>query len=408
MAVNLLPPVAADLQAIDGIRLATASAGIKKAGRQDVVLVEIADGSHTAAVYTRNAFCAAPVVLCREHQKQAAPRYLLINSGNANAGTGEQGMQAAKQSCLAVANIAGVEAEAVLTFSTGVIGQQLPVDKIEAALPAAFSNLQADNWFAAANAIMTTDTIAKARSVQCQLNGQTVTLTGIAKGSGMIRPDMATMLSYIATDAAISQPVLDTMLRQSMDQSFNRITVDGDTSTNDACVLIATGKAGNQQIDSLDSSEAQAFLQALNDLSRFLAQAIVRDGEGATKFISIAVTGGADAAECRQVAYTIAHSPLVKTALFASDPNWGRILAAVGRSGLDNLDLSKIDIALDEVQIVAGGQPADDYTEARGQAVMDQSEITIHVALGRGAAEDLVWTCDFSYDYVKINAEYRT
>ena len=408
MAVNLLPPVAADLREINGIRLATASAGIKKPGRQDVVLIEIAKGSHTAAVYTRNAFCAAPVVLCRQHQEYATPRYLLINSGNANAGTGDKGMQAARQSCQAIAEIADVNAESVLPFSTGVIGQQLPVEKIEAALPAAFSDLQADNWFAAAHAIMTTDTIAKARSVQCQLNGQTVTLTGIAKGSGMIRPDMATMLSYIATDAAISQSLLDQLLRQSMDQSFNRITVDGDTSTNDACVLIATGKAGNEEIDSLDSTEAQTFLQALNDLSRFLAQAVVRDGEGATKFISIAVSGGADTAECRQVAYTIAHSPLVKTALFASDPNWGRILAAVGRSGLDNLDLSKIDIALDNVQIVAGGQPAADYTEARGQAVMDQSEITIHVSLGRGAAEDLVWTCDFSYDYVKINAEYRT
>ncbi len=408
MAVNLLPPVAADLRAINGIRLATASAGIKKPGRQDVVLFEIAEGSHTAAVYTRNAFCAAPVILCREHQNQAAPRYLLINSGNANAGTGIKGMQAARQSCQAVAEIAGVNAEAVLPFSTGVIGQQLPVEKIEAALPAAFSGLQADNWFTAAHAIMTTDTIAKARSVQCELNGQTVTLTGIAKGSGMIRPDMATLLSYIATDAAISQPILDQLLRRSMDQSFNRITVDGDTSTNDACVLIATGKAGNAEIDSLDSIEAQTFLQALNDLSRFLAQAIVRDGEGATKFISIAVKGGADTTECRQVAYTIAHSPLVKTALFASDPNWGRILAAVGRSGLDNLDLTKIHIALNEVAIVAGGQPAEDYTEDRGQQVMNQSEITIHVELGRGEAQDYVWTCDFSYDYVKINAEYRT
>ncbi len=408
MAVNLLPPVAADLRAINGIRLATASAGIKKPGRQDVVLIEIAEGSHTAAVYTRNAFCAAPVLLCREHQKQATPRYLLINSGNANAGTGEQGMLAAKKSCQAVAALTNINPESVLPFSTGVIGQQLPVEKIATALPSAFANLTADNWFAAASAIMTTDTIAKARSVQCELNGQTVTLTGIAKGSGMIRPDMATMLSYIATDAAISQSLLEQLLRQSMNQSFNRITVDGDTSTNDACVLIATGKAGNAEIDSLDSVDAQIFLQALNELSRFLAQAIVRDGEGATKFISIAVTGGADTAECRQVAYTIAHSPLVKTALFASDPNWGRILAAVGRSGLDNLDLSKIGIALDNVQIVMGGQPAADYTEARGQAVMDQSEITIHVTLGRGRAEDVVWTCDFSYDYVKINAEYRT
>ena len=408
MAVNLLPPVAADLKPIEGVKLATASAGIKKPGRQDVVLIEIAEGSHTAAVYTRNAFCAAPVVLCREHQQQASPRYLLINSGNANAGTGDLGMQAAKRSCQAVASLTNVSAQSVLPFSTGVIGQQLPVEKIEAVLPSAVADLQADNWFAAANAIMTTDTIAKAQSVECQLGDQTVTLTGIAKGAGMIRPDMATMLSYIATDAVISETVLNSFLKQSMDQSFNRITVDGDTSTNDACVLIATGKAGNAEINSLESDDAKSFMTALNKLSRFLAEAIVRDGEGATKFIAINVHGGADAGECRQVAYTIAHSPLVKTALFASDPNWGRILAAVGRSGLDNLDLSKIDIALDDVAIVTGGQPDVDYTETKGQQVMDQSEITIHVTLGRGQAEDLVWTCDFSYDYVKINAEYRT
>ncbi|AFJ02027.1 Glutamate N-acetyltransferase / N-acetylglutamate synthase [Methylophaga frappieri] len=408
MAVNLLPPDAADLLPIQGIRLATASAGIKKPGRQDVVLIEIAEHSATAAVYTRNAFCAAPVQICREHQKKTSPRYLLINSGNANAGTGQQGMQAARQSCQAVSEVTGVSSHAVLPFSTGVIGQQLPVDKIEAVLPDAVANLQADNWLGAAKAIMTTDTVAKARSVQCRLSGQVVTITGIAKGAGMIRPDMATMLAYIATDAVISQPLLSVMLQKVMDESFNRITVDGDTSTNDACVLIATGRARQAEITELDSDDAQCFVEALTDLCRYLAQAIVRDGEGATKFISINVTGGADSAECRQVAYTIAHSPLVKTALFASDPNWGRILAAVGRSGLNALDLTKVDIALDEVQIVSAGQPAPDYTEARGQAVMNQSELTIHVALGRGDLEDLVWTCDLSYDYVKINAEYRT
>lgn len=408
MAVNLVAPVAADLAAIKGIRLATASAGIKKPGRQDVVLIELAAGSHTAAVYTRNAFCAAPVLVAKANQRQSDPRYLLINSGNANAGTGDAGLAAAQACCQAVAELGQCEPSAVLPFSTGVIGQPLPVDKITAVLPEAFAQLDSDNWLAAAKAIMTTDTIAKARSVKLQLNGQQVTLTGIAKGSGMIRPDMATMLSYIATDAAISQAVLQRMLAISMEQSFNSITVDGDTSTNDACILMATGQAGNTLIDDIDMQEAKQFQTALDTLSRFLAQAIVRDGEGATKFISIEVQQGADVAECQQVAYTIAHSPLVKTALFASDPNWGRILAAVGRSGLHNLDLTKIAIYLDDVCIVYGGQPAADYTEEKGQQVMSQAEITIRVQLGRGESVKTVWTCDFSYDYVKINAEYRT
>ena len=408
MAVNLSAPTATELKPIKGIRLATASAGIKKPGRQDVVLIELAPGSHTAAVYTQNAFCAAPVIICREHQRQTPTRYLLINSGNANAGTGDAGLVAAKACCQAVAQQGECETAAVLPFSTGVIGQPLPVEKITAVLPEAFTQLAADNWFAAAHAIMTTDTIAKARSVEVSLNDQTITLTGIAKGSGMIRPDMATMLSYIATDAAISPSLLQKMLETSMEQSFNSITVDGDTSTNDACILIATGEAGNSLINDIDSRDAQQFIEALNKLSRFLAQAIVRDGEGATKFISIDVQQGADVKECQQVAYTIAHSPLVKTALFASDPNWGRILAAVGRSGLSDLDLSKIAIYLDSVCIVDGGQPAADYTEEKGQQVMSQSEITIQVKLGRGEAAKTVWTCDFSYDYVKINAEYRT
>lgn len=408
MAVNLSAPTATELKPIKGIRLATASAGIKKPGRQDVVLIELAPGSHTAAVYTQNAFCAAPVIICREHQRQTPTRYLLINSGNANAGTGDAGLVAAKACCQAVAQQGECETAAVLPFSTGVIGQPLPVEKITAVLPEAFTQLAADNWFAAAHAIMTTDTIAKARSVEVSLNDQTITLTGIAKGSGMIRPDMATMLSYIATDAAISPSLLQKMLETSMEQSFNSITVDGDTSTNDACILMATGEAGNSLINDIDSRDAQQFLEALNKLSRFLAQAIVRDGEGATKFISIDVQQGADVKECQQVAYTIAHSPLVKTALFASDPNWGRILAAVGRSGLSDLDLSKIAIYLDSVCIVDGGQPAADYTEEKGQQVMSQSEITIQVKLGRGEAAKTVWTCDFSYDYVKINAEYRT
>lgn len=408
MAVNLVAPSADELLPVTGIRLATVSAGIKKVGRKDVVLVEMAEGTHTAAVYTQNAFCAAPVVLAKAHQQQQATRYLLINSGNANAGTGETGMHAATECCEAVAELTNVETAAVLPFSTGVIGQPLPVDKITAVLPEAVNTLSADNWFDAAHGIMTTDTIAKARSVQLELDGKTVTITGMSKGSGMIRPDMATMLAYIATDAAVSQAVLQTMLHKAMNQSFNRITVDGDTSTNDACVLMATGQAGNTQIDSITSDNGERLLVAVTKLCRYLAQAIVRDGEGATKFISIAVSQGESQEECRQIAYTIAQSPLVKTALFASDANWGRILAAVGRSGLKDFDLTKVSIFLGDVCIVEQGQPAKNYTEEQGQKVMNEAEITISVQLGRGQAEDWVWTCDFSYDYVKINAEYRT
>lgn len=408
MAVNLSPPQAADLKAVKGIRLATASAGIKKPGKQDVVLIELSEGSQTAAVYTQNAFCAAPVVLAKQHQQQSPTRFLLINSGNANAGTGDAGMLAAQSCCQSVATLGGTSSESVLPFSTGVIGQSLPVDKIQTVLPTAFAALSAGNWFEAAHAIMTTDTVAKVASETVEIAGQLITLTGMAKGSGMIRPDMATMLAYIATDAAIGESQLQQLLNQAMAHSFNRISVDGDTSTNDACVLIATGQTDLAEITSLESAPAQSFIAALNKLCRHLAQAIVRDGEGATKFISIEVSEGADAEECLQVAYTIAHSPLVKTALFASDPNWGRILAAVGRSGLSQLDLSKISIRLNDVTIVAAGQPAADYTEAKGQAVMSQAEITIGIALGRGNARETVWTCDFSYDYVKINAEYRT
>ncbi|WP_273149001.1 bifunctional glutamate N-acetyltransferase/amino-acid acetyltransferase ArgJ [Methylophaga thiooxydans] len=408
MAVNLAAPSADELLPVRGIRLATVSAGIKKVGRKDVVLVEMAEGTHTAAVYTQNAFCAAPVVLAKSHQQQQATRYLLINAGNANAGTGEAGMQAATECCDAVAKLTKVDTAAVLPFSTGVIGQPLPVEKITAVLPEAVDALSTDNWFDAAHGIMTTDTIAKARSVQLKLNGKTVTITGMSKGSGMIRPDMATMLAYIATDAAVSQAVLQTMLHKAMNQSFNRITVDGDTSTNDACVLMATGQAGNTPIENITSDDGERLLIALTELCRYLAQAIVRDGEGATKFISIAVSQGQSQEECRQVAYTIAHSPLVKTALFASDANWGRILAAVGRSGLKDFDLTKVSIALGDVSIVEQGQPAKAYTEEQGQKVMNDAEITINVELGRGQAEDWVWTCDFSYDYVKINAEYRT
>lgn len=408
MAVKLSPPDKTTLLPVSGIRLAVASAGIKTPGRKDVVLIEMAEGSHCAAVYTRNAFCAAPVVVARQHQQQATPRFLLINSGNANAGTGDQGLAAARQCCSAVAMHAGVLPQQVLPFSTGVIGQQLPVTKIEQALPLAFESLCADAWFEAAHGIMTTDTIAKATSERVLIDGREVTVTGISKGSGMIRPDMATMLAYIATDAAIAPALLQALLTDAMSSSFNRISVDGDTSTNDACVLLATGQAANSLIDNRHSSQYQQLAEAVTKVCRYLAQAIVRDGEGATKFISIQVEQGKTSEECCQVAYTIAHSPLVKTALFASDPNWGRILACVGRSGLDELDLSKVSIYLDDVCVIEAGQPAVDYTEEKGQQVMNNDEITIGVKLGRGSAAETVWTCDFSYDYVKINAEYRT
>jgi glutamate N-acetyltransferase/amino-acid N-acetyltransferase len=408
MAVNLPVIQAEQLLAIDGIRLATDSAGIKANGEIDLVLIEISQGSRVSAIYTQNAFCAAPVTIAKQHQQQTTPRYCLINSGNANAGTGQQGDEAAARCCESLAQQVNDKTESVLPFSTGVIGQQLPVEKIQAALPNLVSGLSKDNWFGAAHGIMTTDTVAKAISRQVMIDGKQVTITGMAKGSGMIKPDMATMLGYIATDANVSQPVLDNMLKQAAEQSFNRITVDGDTSTNDACVLIATAKAGNNEITAFDSEQAQTLYQAIAEASQQLAHAIIRDGEGATKFVEVTVEQGQNTAECRQVAYTIAHSPLVKTALFASDPNWGRILAAVGRSGLQNFDLSKVTIHLDDVCIIRSGQPAADYTEAQGQTVMNNSEITIKVTLERGQASDTVWTCDFSYDYVKINAEYRS
>lgn len=408
MAVNLSAPEPNEILAIAGIRLATASAGIKANGTTDLVLIEISKGSTVSAVYTQNAFCAAPVTVAKQHQKEAAPRYLLVNSGNANAGTGQQGLQAAIASCEAVANQVNEATDTVLPFSTGVIGEQLPLAKVQAAIPKLVSGLVIDNWCDAANGIMTTDTIAKAVSKQIELDGKLITVTGIAKGSGMIRPDMATMLSYIATDAAIAQPLLDNMLKQAVEQSFNRISVDGDTSTNDACILMATGKANNALLNDFDALDAQTLYQVIAEISQQLAHAIVRDGEGATKFIAVEVEQGRDSEECRKVAYTIAHSPLVKTALFASDPNWGRILAAVGRSGLEGFDLTKVAIYLDDVSIIEAGEPAESYTEAQGQQVMNQDEITIKVVLNRGQANDTIWTCDFSYDYVKINAEYRS
>jgi glutamate N-acetyltransferase/amino-acid N-acetyltransferase len=394
------------LHPVAGVRIGVASAGIKKAGRRDVVLFELARESRVAAVFTRNAFCAAPVVLARDNLQQGTPRYLLVNTGNANAGTGTRGMQDAERCCEAVAAQTGCDASQVLPFSTGVIGEALPVEKIVAALPAAAAALQSDQWEEAAHGIMTTDTVAKGASRQLNIDGNTVTLTGISKGSGMIRPDMGTMLAYVATDAEIEQQTLQACLREAVDVSFNRITVDGDTSTNDACVLIASGASG---VSLSDGSEGmRLFSEALEDICRELAQLIVRDGEGATKFITVEVVGGRDETECSGVAYTIAHSPLVKTALFASDPNWGRILAAVGRAGIESLDLDAVTIHLGPVCIVRNGGRAEDYTEEQGQAVMNEAEITIRVDLARGGAQTTVWTCDFSYDYVRINAEYRT
>jgi len=394
----------ASATSVAGVRLATAAAGIRKPGRPDVLLIEIPEGAATAAMFTRNAFCAAPVILARQHLESGSPRYLLINSGNANAGTGEQGLQAAQQSCDAVARQCAVKPEAVLPFSTGVIGEPLPVDKIRAVLGSLQQELSADAWPAAAQAIMTTDTVPKLISRQLSLAGGTVTLTGIAKGAGMIRPDMATMLSFLATDASLDKDSLQNCLRRAVNKSFNRISVDGDTSTNDAAVLIATGCAGVTP----QAADLEIFQAALDEVCIELARSIVRDGEGATKLINIVVEQGRNEQECSRVAYAIAHSPLVKTAFFASDPNWGRILAAVGYAGLEGLEIDKVGLYLDDVCIVEQGGRAASYTEAQGRRVMQQGEITIRVVLQRGQATTTVWTCDFSYDYVKINAEYRT
>ena len=396
------------LIAVPGICLGTASAGIKRPGRVDVLLIEVAEGAECAAVYTRNAFCAAPVLVARAHQARAKPRYLLVNSGNANAGTGQQGLDAATACCRAVAELRHCRADEVLPFSTGVIGEPLPVDKIAAALPQACNALAETAWVDAARAIMTTDTRPKGASRQFVSEGETITVTGIAKGSGMICPDMATMLAYIATDMPVSAAVLDECLHKAVAVSFNSITVDGDTSTNDACILLATGKARHAPVERLDSAAGRALEQAVTAVCIELAQAIVRDGEGATKFITIDVRAGQSFAECRQVAYTVAHSPLVKTAFFASDPNWGRILAAVGRAGIIDLDVSRVSIFLDEVCIVTAGQRAADYTEEAGAAVMRRSDITVRIELERGEHAAQVWTTDLSYDYVRINAEYRT
>ncbi|MFA5676791.1 MAG: bifunctional glutamate N-acetyltransferase/amino-acid acetyltransferase ArgJ [Pseudomonas sp.] len=395
------------LYPVPGFRLGIASAGIKKPGRKDVVVMEAAPGAQMAGVFTTNAFCAAPVTLCKQYMGNS-PRYLLVNTGNANAGSGKPGMQAVLATCEALAGLVKVGPEQVLPFSTGVIGEVLPADKIIAVLPQALDNLSADNWAVAAEGIMTTDTLPKGASRQINLAGQTVTITGISKGAGMIRPNMATMLGYVATDARVAQPVLQQLLRKAADLSFNRITIDGDTSTNDSCILIATGQAKMAEINDAASEEYTQLASAVNDVMLELAQAIVRDGEGATKFVTVQVNGGGNRDECLDVAYAVAHSPLIKTALFASDPNWGRILAAVGYAGVPDLNVELIDVYLDDVCITRQGGRAAEYTEEQGARVMAQAEITIRIELGRGSVSETIWTTDLSHEYVRINAEYRT
>jgi len=398
------------LRAVAGVRLGTVSAGIKTPGRMDLVLLEVSHNTRCAAVFTRNAFCAAPVTVARENLRSCAhqPRYLLINTGNANAGTGTSGIAAARACVGAVASMAGVDAHSVLPFSTGVIGEPLPVQRLQQAIPAAFAALSADGWAAAAAGILTTDTRPKALSVSFSCDGGDYVVTGIAKGSGMIRPNMATMLAFIATDMAVEQTLLQKLLTELSDVSFNRITVDGDTSTNDACLLLATGAAGNAPVADSASVLYEALREAVAEVCISLAQSIVRDGEGASKFVTVQVNGGRSDAECLDVAFTIAHSPLVKTALFASDPNWGRLLAAIGRAGLPELQVERVGLYLNDVLIAAQGCRAASYTEAQGVAAMAPEDIVIRVELGRGAAAAVVWTTDLSYDYVRINAEYRS
>ncbi|RUM93825.1 MAG: bifunctional ornithine acetyltransferase/N-acetylglutamate synthase [Thiothrix sp.] len=399
MAVGLKP--AENLLPVAGVRLASCAAGIRYQGRDDLVLIELSEGSQTAAVFTQNRFCAAPVVIAKRHLQKAVTNYLLINSGNANAGTGEVGLKAAIDCCSAVSD----EVDSVLPFSTGVIGEQLPVKKITACLSGLKKDLNDGAWPLAAQAIMTTDTLAKGFSKQITLDGKIVTVTGIAKGAGMIRPDMATMLAFVATDAGISKSTLQAWLEELVTDSFNSITIDGDTSTNDACVLIATNTSGVAVKNDDDQSRLKL---ALKGVFSQLAQSLIRDAEGATKFICIEVEQAASREEARTVAYTVAHSPLVKTALFASDPNWGRILAAVGRAPLDELDVQKVDILLGDVAVITAGEPDEKYTEAQGKAVMEQEEITLTIALGRGQRSAKVWTSDLSHGYVSINADYRS
>ena len=409
MPVNLIPPAAAQLLPVAGVFIGVTEAGIKRENRKDLLVMQLSEGARVAGVFTRNRFCAAPVIVAREHLAAGhGIRALLVNTGNANAGIGEQGMQDARTTCAALAGLLGCKATQILPFSTGVIMEPLPVGKIAAGLPGCVANMRADNWFDAAHAIMTTDIVAKAISKQVMLSGVQITVTGIAKGSGMIHPNMATMLGYIATDAGIAQPLLQRMVTEAANRSFNCITVDGDTSTNDALMLIATGQADLPEIRDAGSADFAALQAAISEVAIWLAQAIVRDGEGATKFITVQVEGGKDEAECKQVGYAIARSPLVKTAFFASDPNLGRILAAIGYAGVEDMDVDVLRLYLDDVLVAENGGRAASYREEDGQRVMQQSDITIRVVLNRGAANATLWTCDFSYDYVKINASYRS
>jgi glutamate N-acetyltransferase/amino-acid N-acetyltransferase len=412
MAVNSPLPVAADLKPVNGIELGFAEAGIKKPNRKDVLVMKLAEGATVAGVFTKNRFCAAPVQVSKAHLAAVAGggkpiRALVVNTGNANAGTGETGLANAQATCAEAARLLGLDAQQVLPFSTGVILEQLPVQKVVAALPGALANLKADNWFNAAEAIMTTDTQPKAASRTVTIDGHSVTMTGISKGAGMIKPNMATMLGYLAFDAKVAQPVLDELVRHAADRSFNSITIDGDTSTNDSFIIMATG-AGTLEVNSTSDSAYAALRDAVTSISRNLAQQIIRDGEGATKFMTITVEQGRDLEECRKIAYSIAHSPLVKTAFFASDPNLGRILAAIGYAGVDDLDVTKLDLYLDDVLVAKAGGRNPDYKEEDGQRVMKQAEILVRVTLARGDAEATVWTCDLSHDYVSINADYRS
>ncbi|CAG0973854.1 glutamate N-acetyltransferase / amino-acid N-acetyltransferase [Methylophilaceae bacterium] len=408
MPVNLSAPQAQSLFPVRGVKLGAAEAHVRKPNRKDVLVMQLAAGSRVAGVFTQNRFCAAPVTLCKEHlAKGAAIRALLVNTGNANAGTGEEGLQHARQTCDALAGLMVCSPAQILPFSTGVIMEPLPVDRIVAGLPDCIKDLREDNWLRAAEAIMTTDIVAKGTSRRITLAGNTVTITGIAKGSGMIHPNMATMLGYIATDAAVDQQALDSMIQHAVNRSFNCITVDGDTSTNDALVLIATGQSGHAEIG-MESADYGLLRDAITEVAIELAQAIVRDGEGATKFMTIRIENGRDEAECRKIAYAIAHSPLIKTAFFASDPNLGRILAAIGYAGVDDLDVNALKLYLGDVLVAEHGGRAASYQEAQGAAVMKAPEITVRVVLDRGAADVTIWTCDFSYDYVKINADYRS
>ena len=408
MAVNFPHLDSKSLRPISGLQLGIAEAGIKRANRKDVLLIRLTPGATVAAVFTQNRFCAAPVQLCKEHLREGNPiEALIVNTGNANAGTGEEGLRRAFQTCEAVAKICGISPEQVLPFSTGVIMEPLPVDKIITAIPQAFSNLKEDDWFSAAEAIMTTDTLPKAASITIKTDNVPIHLTGISKGAGMIQPNMATMLGFIATDVKINQALLQELTREVADLSFNAITIDGDTSTNDSFIVMATGQS-SANIQSRKDPLFEKFREGLISLSQQLAQMIVRDGEGATKFITIEVKGGKTVLECRLVAKAIAHSPLVKTAFFASDPNLGRILAAIGYAGIDDLDTSKVQLWLDDVWVVRDGGRNPEYQEIQGQTVMKQAEITVTVDLGRGSAAQTIWTCDLSHDYVSINADYRS